>query len=59
MDRFDFAAIFSAIFSTIFLGLAAALAMTADIREVGEKMRAIHHVWAVARKARSAFQRYR
>ena len=49
-DDFDFAA--------IFLRLATALAMTADIREE-EKMRAIHHVWAVPRKARSALQRYR
>jgi hypothetical protein len=58
-DGFDFATIFSAIFSEIFLGLATALAMTADIRKVGKEMRAIHHVWAVPRKARSAFQRYR
>jgi hypothetical protein len=50
-DDFDFAA--------IFLRLATALAMTADIREEEKKMRAIHHVWAVARKARGAFQRYR
>jgi hypothetical protein len=53
-DGFDFAAIFSA----IFLGLATALAMTADIRKEGKKMRAIHHVWAVPRKARDAFRRY-
>src|SRR5450631_550759 len=53
-DGFDFAAIFSA----IFLGLATALAMTADIRKEGKKMRAIHHVWAVPRKARGAFRRY-
>src|ERR1700721_4690846 len=41
---------FAAIFSAIFLGLATALAMTADIRKGGKKMRAIHHVWAVPRK---------
>jgi hypothetical protein len=50
-DSFDFAA--------VFFGLATALAMTADIREEGGMMRAIHHVWAVPRKARSAFRRYR
>jgi hypothetical protein len=54
-DDFDFAAIFSA----IFLDLATALAMTADFREEGKKMRAIHHVWAVPRKARGALHRYR
>src|SRR3984957_16832686 len=51
-EGFDFAAIFS----TIFLDLATALAMTADIRKVGEEMRAIHHVWAVPRKARGALR---
>jgi hypothetical protein len=41
------------------LDLATALAMTADFREEGKKMRAIHHVWAVPRKARGALHRYR
>src|ERR1700684_3705809 len=51
-DDFDF----SAIFSAIFLDLATALAMTAGIRKVGKMLRAIHHVWAVPRKARGAFR---
>src|ERR1700753_3090085 len=51
-DDFDFA--------TIFLDLATALAMTADIRAEGRKMRAIHHVWAVPRKTRRPrLHRYR
>jgi hypothetical protein len=47
-DVFDLAA--------VFLGLATALAMTYKQSARGDGMRALHHVWAVPRKARSSFQ---
>src|SRR5882724_13203426 len=50
-EGFDFAA--------IFLGFDAALAMTYNQSARGRNMRALHHVWAVPRKARTSFQRYK
>src|SRR6266581_4506130 len=46
-------------FTAVFLDFDAALAMTYNQSARGRNMRALHHVWAVPRKAPTSFQRYK